>query len=151
MKRIIAALAALFAALALVLIAPPAQAYGWSGQNCMTQAGNGARVCVQVHTVPRGSGMRIDQIQLCAYKVDNVYGNRFQGAKTVNVEVRGSGGALLGYVPLWDTGGASYAGVCSYTNTVVDGGNGASFAATGKLILKTFPDASFSIGWAGVS
>lgn len=147
MRKILALLGALIVAAALTLVgSAPAQAYGWSAQRCMTQTGNGAKVCVQFYTVPSGNGQKVNQIYLCATKVDNTYGNRFTGTKDSGATYIGSAGNVLGGSSIVDVG-ATWGGNCALTTTTnrPQLGNGACFRVDGTLDLSAFPDASYSI------
>lgn len=145
-NRILALVVALAVALGLSLAgSAPAQALGWSGQRCDNQANaNASKVCVQVHTIAHGSGVYVDQAQVCAYKVPQLYYNGFQGTKGNTIQFWGSGGAYLGAVNLNSTG-ASQGGSCSYTSFLMAMGNGACYHAYGTEDLAGADDA-----WYGV-
>jgi hypothetical protein len=145
-KKLITLIAAGLLGLGIVTLAPaPAQAYGWSGQRCDNQASaNAARVCAQVHTAQTSSGARVDQIQVCAYKMPQTYYNGFQGTKTNYAQYWGSGGAFLGGDNLNSTG-ASNGGSCSLTNVYAKMGNGACYVVMGTLDLLLANDGSYYI------
>jgi hypothetical protein len=130
---------------ALLTFASPAHALGWSGQRCDNQAANSAaKVCLNIHTIPSGNGMRVDQVQLCAYKMPQTYYNGFQGTKSNQITFQGSSGAYLGFMTPADTG-ASVGGVCNFTNAQIQMGMGACFLAYGTLNLAGSGDGQWSL------
>lgn len=133
-------LAALGLAVALTIATPsaPAQAYGWSGQRC--DVFSIGRVCIQLHTIPSGSGLKVDQTQLCAYQTG---GKGFRDVHDSALQFWGSGGNYLGSIGLNGTD-ASPGGTCSYTNSSFQMGNQACYHAYGRR-NEPLSDPYFSI------
>lgn len=147
-KPVAALLVALLIGLAgalVMLIPSPAQAYGWSGVRCDSQiSDNASKVCVNVHTSPSGNGLRVDQVQVCAYKVPQLYYNGLNDTHGNTIQFWGSGGAYLGFVNLNGTG-ASQAGSCSLTNMNVQMGNGACYHAYGTMNMPGRTDIHWGV------
>lgn len=147
-KLILFPVGLLLAACLSLFTSAPAQAYGWTGFRCDDQSNsNSSKVCVRVHTYQSGGGLRVDQTQVCAYKVPQLYYNGFQGTKGNTIQFWGSGGAYLGFINLNGTG-ASQGGSCSLTNSQFQMGNGACFHAYGTLDLAGWPDGHWGVDGA---
>ena len=145
MKKLIAAVAALFAALAItVTAATPAQALGWSGQRCDNrQAGTGSVsdgyvVCAQMHTVALANGkIWIDVVQVCMgmTKANNHISGSFQNSWNAT-------GGAWGTVPNTDKNGCAYDYPSKAAGSV---GAGACYSAGGRINRWLFPDTTWGV------
>jgi hypothetical protein len=129
MRKILAAIAALFGAMVLLVATPsPAHAVGWSGQRCDDTV-EGVVACIQVHTVTYGGAYKVDAVQLC------------MGMWKANNHVRGivrngivfPGTWRYGIPDVAKGGGCSYA----YPNYVMSNG---CYTASGDVDLAVWPD-----------
>lgn len=138
---LLAALSALLSCF-MVVLATPAHAVGWSGQQCYTADGYGAKVCTQVYTVTDGTAIRVEQIQVCAYRVVELYYNGFEKSKNAYMDFYGNDGTgeWKGEASLPDTG----KGDCNVNTAVsIRMGKSACYFAKGTLALNGWPDRSW--------
>lgn len=137
-NRILCLLAAgVLALVALVIGSAPAQAVGWSGQRCDSVTLDG-KVCVQVHTYWDGAKVRIDTVQLCAYKDPNqTQAGHFRSTKNSTINTNLSGAFLNEATP-----GAG----CAYTNwTSQKLPNQSCYAVDGRMDVTAFSDPLYHI------
>jgi hypothetical protein len=141
-RRLLVALG-LAAALLIAIPTAPAHATGWSGQRCEANANKGWHLCAQVHTVPSGGGVRIDQTQLCLSLING--GTNTRKAFNNGVLFRGSAGQWLGGYALYDVGVQT----CTYTNPPAGAntqmGNGACYIASGTIDYKSGFDDTWNV------